>query len=165
MKSLTLFQPWASLVAAGVKCVETRSWGTSYRGDLAIHASKRWDDGLADAWRDAAENTRRCWGLAFRPPAWIAAGNLPLARTLGCVVAVVTLADCRPMTDAPDAQEALFGTFGTGRWGWTLANLRSLAEPVPVTGRQLLWDLPPAVHAAVLAQVGESLPAPGYLFS
>lgn len=38
MKALTLHQPWASLVALGVKRIETRSWSTSYRGALAIHA-------------------------------------------------------------------------------------------------------------------------------
>lgn len=40
MKALTLWQPWASLVALGVKTIETRSWSTSHRGPLAIHASK-----------------------------------------------------------------------------------------------------------------------------
>lgn len=39
MKALTLTQPWASLVALGEKRIETRSWGTSYRGELAIHAA------------------------------------------------------------------------------------------------------------------------------
>lgn len=38
MKALTLHQPWASLIAVGVKRIETRSWSTSYRGPLAIHA-------------------------------------------------------------------------------------------------------------------------------
>lgn len=41
MKALSLHQPWASLVALGVKTIETRSWSTSYRGPLAIHAAKR----------------------------------------------------------------------------------------------------------------------------
>src|SRR5690348_17556570 len=40
MKALTLTQPWASLVAIGAKRIETRSWSTSYRGPLAIHAAK-----------------------------------------------------------------------------------------------------------------------------
>ena len=40
MKALTLHQPWASLVALGVKSVETRSWLTGYLGSLAIHAGK-----------------------------------------------------------------------------------------------------------------------------
>ncbi len=39
-KALTLHQPWASLIALGVKSIETRSWSTSYRGPLAIHAGK-----------------------------------------------------------------------------------------------------------------------------
>ncbi len=38
MKALSLKQPWAALVAIGVKKIETQSWGTSYRGSLAIHA-------------------------------------------------------------------------------------------------------------------------------
>lgn len=40
MKALSLTQPWASLVAVGAKRIETRSWRTSYRGPLAIHAAK-----------------------------------------------------------------------------------------------------------------------------
>lgn len=40
MKTLTIRQPWASLIAAGVKTIETRSWSTRYRGPLAIHAAE-----------------------------------------------------------------------------------------------------------------------------
>src|SRR3954451_22243677 len=42
--ALTLTQPWATLVAIGAKQIETRSWGTSYRGWLAIHAAKGYPD-------------------------------------------------------------------------------------------------------------------------
>ena len=35
---LTIREPWASLVGCGVKIIETRSWPTSYRGELYIHA-------------------------------------------------------------------------------------------------------------------------------
>lgn len=38
MKALTVRQPWASLIAAGVKTIETRSRRTSHRGPLVIHA-------------------------------------------------------------------------------------------------------------------------------
>ena len=41
MKALTLHQPRASLVALGVKTIETRGWSTTYRGPLLIHAGKR----------------------------------------------------------------------------------------------------------------------------
>ena len=40
IKALTLYQPWASLVAMGVKTIETRSSATSFRGQLAIHAAQ-----------------------------------------------------------------------------------------------------------------------------
>lgn len=46
MKVISLLQPWASLVILGHKKIETRSWNTKYRGDLLIHASKRWDNNL-----------------------------------------------------------------------------------------------------------------------
>lgn len=39
MKALTFRQPWASLVMAGIKDVENRTWRTNYRGRLVIHAS------------------------------------------------------------------------------------------------------------------------------
>lgn len=45
MKALTLTQPWATLVAIGAKRIETRSWATSYRGPLAIHAAKGFGKG------------------------------------------------------------------------------------------------------------------------
>lgn len=44
MKALTIRQPWAGLIVAGLKTVENRSWPTSYRGVLVIHAGARPDD-------------------------------------------------------------------------------------------------------------------------
>jgi hypothetical protein len=40
MKALSLKQPWANLIASGKKTIETRLWGTDYRGDLLIVSSK-----------------------------------------------------------------------------------------------------------------------------
>lgn len=39
LKAISLQQPYANLVASGRKTIETREWGTSYRGDLLICAS------------------------------------------------------------------------------------------------------------------------------
>jgi hypothetical protein len=44
VKVITLTQPWASLVACRTKTIETRSWSTNYRGPLAIHAAKTWNN-------------------------------------------------------------------------------------------------------------------------
>jgi hypothetical protein len=43
MKVISIIQPWATLIAIGEKKFETRSWSTKYRGELAIHASKKID--------------------------------------------------------------------------------------------------------------------------
>lgn len=61
MKAITVRQPWASLITAGVKTIETRPRRTGYRGRIAIHAglhrpphmhlpplSRRRDDHAAD---------------------------------------------------------------------------------------------------------------------
>lgn len=41
MKAIVLRQPYASLVALGLKRYETRTWATRYRGPLAICAAAR----------------------------------------------------------------------------------------------------------------------------
>ena len=40
MKVITLKQPFATLVAEGLKEYEFRTWNTKYRGDILIHAGK-----------------------------------------------------------------------------------------------------------------------------
>lgn len=40
MKALTVKQPWAWLIVNGHKTIEYRSWRTTYRGPLAIIASR-----------------------------------------------------------------------------------------------------------------------------
>jgi activating signal cointegrator 1 len=43
VKALSLHQPWATLIAIGAKRLETRGyWPYTHRGDLAIHAARRW---------------------------------------------------------------------------------------------------------------------------
>lgn len=76
MKAISIKQPWASLVAAGYKTVECRTWKTHYRGPLLICSSKgdfEINDGL------------------------VAPGGMALG--------VVELVDVRPMTrkDIPSA--------------------------------------------------------------
>ena len=40
MKAITIKQPFASLIAAGLKEYEFRTWKTKYRGEILIHAGK-----------------------------------------------------------------------------------------------------------------------------
>jgi len=43
MKALSIRQPHALLIVAGIKDIENRTWPTKYRGHLLIHASKKID--------------------------------------------------------------------------------------------------------------------------
>jgi hypothetical protein len=123
MKALSIKQPWAYLVVSGAKPIENRTWRTSWRGPLLIHASKEIDeDGF-----DAAENLLG---------AKIARGPL----VLGAVIGVVTLVDIVESSGSP---------WFTGPYGWRLDDARLLAEPVPCSGRLMLWEPPPAVIRAI----------------
>lgn len=41
MKALSIKQPWASLIAHGIKDIENRTWKTHFRGRIFIHASAK----------------------------------------------------------------------------------------------------------------------------
>ena len=43
MKAISIRQPWASLIVAGIKDIENRSWMTSYRGKVLVHAAQKID--------------------------------------------------------------------------------------------------------------------------
>ena len=131
VKALTVWQPWASLIAHGVKEYETRAWQTKYRGPLAIHASVRWG-------RDQQEV------VGWRPyPDLLAALGLSVADLpKGFVVGVVDLVDVIPTQDvAPllSESERRVGDYRPGRFAWRLENARLLPEPVYAKGAQSLW--------------------------
>lgn len=142
MRAISLWQPWASLVACGAKRIETRHWPTSYRGPLAIHAAKRWTRELRE---QALEH-------GFREALWPDGNTWPLP--LGAIVCVVDLDTCalivhpggtRPGVLDPlalRAQEKDFGNYEAGRYAWGLKNLRRLAEPIPFRGAQGFFDVP-----------------------
>lgn len=41
MKALSVREPWLTLIVRGEKSIETRTWKTSYRGDLLLVGSKK----------------------------------------------------------------------------------------------------------------------------
>jgi len=47
MKALSVRQPWANMIAVGLKKIEVRTWRTKYRGNILICASKIIDIGAA----------------------------------------------------------------------------------------------------------------------
>ena len=144
MKALTLYQPWASLIAHGVKTIETRSWASAgILGErLAIHAGKRVE-------RSLDPETERAIAALYGPEWW---RDVPQ----GEVVCTTVIADLRCVLETdgevaylsqsplPDASPTVavdpHGDFGRGRWLWFFRDIQRLDPPVPAEGRMRLWE-------------------------
>jgi hypothetical protein len=113
MKVLTVRQPWASLIIAGRKDVESRTRYTYHRGRLAIHAGLQIDP----------EGVRAHPHLARQ---------LEVERWRGFILGTVTLVDC---IDDSSSEWA-----NPGAWHWLLSNPRPYARPVPAKGKLGLWN-------------------------
>ena len=144
IKCITLWQPYASLIAIGAKRIETRSWSTNYRGPLLIHAAKCWNDEIAD---DCLRAKTVLEKYRYSPSGlWGDAASLMWKQTLGKVLARGRLAECVPMLVAPDGtMDSDFGWFGPGRFGWRIADVVPILPPIAVRGAQGLFDVPLSV--------------------
>jgi hypothetical protein len=132
IRALTVKQPWADLIAMGVKDVENRTWAPNPRAVgclLLIHAGASQDRG------------------AYSLPQVRAALPTGYTPVLGAVVATVRLAavhrcdgGCSPWADP-------------GVIHWQPSEVRRLAGPVPARGMLSLWtpedDLVRAVTAGM----------------
>lgn len=133
MKALTLYHPWARFMELNIKKNETRSWATTYRGDLAIcSAVKKLDQAAIDL---------ATYILA--PPHPLTA-ELPLWH-FGCVLCVVDLWEIVPVSEQRirmlSKTEVECGDYSLGRFCWLTRNCRRLAKPVFVVGRQGMFNL------------------------
>ena len=140
MRALTLHQPWATLVAMGVKSIETRSWGppAGILGErIAIHAGK----GITPP-----HEAPRVWAPIFETYGSYAVPS-------GAVVATAQLYDAGEVTrswtrtcevrlsDGTDlsVETDIYGDFSTGRYLWLLDDISALGAPIPARGYQGLW--------------------------
>ncbi len=144
IKALSLNQPWATLIAIGAKRVETRSWGTSYRGMLAIHASKT----FSSADQETAQYEPFHSDLAK-------AGYRTIeAIPRGALLAITDLIDCVKMTwewiDTIDEKEREYGLYSEGRYAWIFSgNVKRFEQPIPARGSLGLWNWAPIEGEAV----------------
>lgn len=128
MKALTICQPYPWLIITGEKPVENRSWPTSYRGPLAIHAGK------SRKWLNDDDEARAA-----------AAGD-PLV--FGAIVATCILTDCVRIEDIESGKlHAKYPQLANhahcfGPWCWVLTDVQRLAVPVPWRGEQGLFNVP-----------------------
>ena len=151
MYAITLHQPWATLIASGMKNVETRSWPAPKRllgQTIAIHAGKR----AVRRPGDAVEQELRVrlgeeWSRA------IPAGAVLTTATLAGMTRVeyVDPTSGHAVHDGRTEFGCAIGMGRTridpwgdsslGRWLWFLADVEALPEPVPAVGQQAFWRL------------------------
>jgi len=162
VKALTLTQPWATLVAIGAKKIETRSWNTTYRGQLAIHAAKGFPQ----------EAQHLCFQEPFRSylgayvklnETYFGSHSFPI----GCIIATCNLVEVRKVigTVVASEHELAFGNYAIGRYMWILENIVALPEPVPAKGALSLWEcgltMPATDPPSALVRQGELFKSAG----
>lgn len=150
VKAITIWQPWASLIACGAKQFETRSWPTKYRGPIAIHAAKKPFD--TDCYLDRELHV---FASALGLPDIYSFEKLPY----GAVIATAELVGCHRILNNGSGKklsaylqranyareyiqgnELLFGDWTPGRYAWELQDVKLLATPIPAKGKQGLWN-------------------------
>jgi hypothetical protein len=133
MKAISLWQPWASLIATNWKHYETRSWATTYRGPLLIHAAKRTEE--CSFWFDQPEFKRHLQASGIKQ--W---NDLPFGALVGLVnlVNVVRTEAIRHRLDKP---ELAFGNYQDGRFAWKLEFVQRIACPIIYRGAQGLFTV------------------------
>ena len=152
--TITVWQPWATLIAEGAKRFEFRSWcppARYWNTRIGIHAGARQvkRDELGGlllklsrgAWRQAGIDPASGGPLLER---WMQA---PKALPLSSVVCTALMG--RPKINA-DLAAALGVDFVNdsdrnqhSNWGWPLSDVQRLDPPVPARGAQGWWNWNP----------------------
>lgn len=139
MKTLSIIQPWASLICSGIKDVESRSWAPPKEAigqKILIHASakKCSNSAFLDIpfeWLSEVSNAIK-YG-------WIPA---PLEIPTGAIIGYVDLVGCFLKTDS-------LWDPGDNSFKWLLNNAYMFDEPIPAKARPGIYEtsfenLPPA---------------------
>lgn len=119
MKAITIKQPWASLIAYGLKDIENRSWKTNYRGRVLIHAGKR----------------EKQFGMPRKLFSDDVVHSVIVSKELpmGAIIGSVEIVDCVKNHPSMWAVE--------GAWHWVLENPILFSEPITgVKGKLSFWN-------------------------
>lgn len=145
MKAISLWQPWATLIAIGAKRFETRSWAppTNVIGTrIAICAAQK---AVGPIWRTLDLATRRSIAQALQradldapnPPYQWHPVNMPLGSVVCTALLWSAIKVQNDSYPAPD----LFGDYSRGRWVWELREVEAYPYLHLVTGRQKFFNV------------------------
>lgn len=124
MKVITLKQPWATLVAEGLKKYEFRSWKFNYRGEILIHAGKGVDK----------EAMKKFEHLNL---------NYPQSK----IIAKVKILDCIELNDEINRQiieenELVYGhKYDRTGYAWKLEVVEKIEDDNLISGKQGIWNI------------------------
>ncbi|KAG5498496.1 hypothetical protein JKF63_02782 [Porcisia hertigi] len=138
---LSMHQPWASLLVAGIKRHEGRVWGTTYRGRLWIHAAASQPTNVEEVEAHYAK---------FLPPGQVFPRHYPTKVLLG----YVHLTDCLDREGyenyfKPEERQE------ESPFSFICVEPRALHFPLPMSGGHKLFTLERRVHIAAQKQLGE----------
>lgn len=133
MKALSIKQPWASLIAHGIKNIENRTWKTNFRGKIYIHASAKDFGSLSQALnQDQWSKTIEKWDSDYFP-------NRPLSAIIGEVEIIDCVQDHKSIW--AEKHNDIMGEFiQKPIWNWVLANPILYDKPIlNVKGKLSFW--------------------------
>jgi hypothetical protein len=150
MKVISLWQPWASLVAMNYKKIETRSWKAPeylIGQRIAIHATKsmpRWV-------KELLRGFTKLLGIKEYNGSWLynlerGIGHfgkvVATAKLRKCLKIVKNIGDSAYFEDSSwvCGNEYYFGDYTPGRFAWILEDIQPLKEPIPARGMQGIWE-------------------------
>jgi hypothetical protein len=141
MKALTVWQPWATLIAWPLKPVENRTWRADWvlGKRIAIHAGNKFDD-------DAALHL----SVRAAPVPSIVSVARKIRGAIVCTAVVDRFVVYEDLVTMPVREMAQLWDqireWFCGPIGWVLRDVQKFA-PVPCRGAQGLWEVPSEVLA------------------
>lgn len=133
-KVISLWQPYASLIAWGLKTIETRSWHPGNRlhaGDtLLIHAAKR----KPQAYEKRLFKSPLLAGT-FAEQGIESLDDLPYGAIV-CATRFIEALPSEALVGTIGGLERLLGNYQPDRWGWRLELLKVAETPILLKGQQ-----------------------------
>ena len=142
MKALSIRQPWAWLIASGIKDVENRSWPTKFRGRIYIHAGKKMDKAGLD-WLVHNYNLQRAWNEGLGRDTYCDIMERDETDyTKGAIIGEVDIVDCQFWYDFMD--KGIQSPWGeSGKYGFVLHNPVLYQTPIPCKGQLGFFEVTP----------------------
>eukprot|EP00388_Colpodella_angusta_P016267 GDKJ01040300.1.p1 GENE.GDKJ01040300.1~~GDKJ01040300.1.p1 ORF type:complete len:757 (-),score=167.89 GDKJ01040300.1:55-2325(-) len=140
--TITMHQPWAGLLIAGIKTLEGRVWQTTHTGRLWIHAAKKQethDEDVENILKRVVEDARR---LKVRMPPL--PEHWPTSCLLGCVEVVGNVS----IEEIPALAEKGYCLNEGNVSNWQMICWRPQKLPIPIkmSGEHKYWRLPADIH-------------------